>query len=77
MTFFLSSRFLSDVGVGVGVGVDAGEGVLLYGSRNRLAALCFALFSESIGSQNLRPSVLVALGLDESGQSYVRGVALR
>ena len=70
----LAPRFIFNVPVGVGVG--AGEGVLLYGSPKRLAALCFALFSENIGSTNLCPSELVALGLDESGQSYVRGVAL-
>ena len=33
-------------------------------------------FSASNGSTNLRPSELVALGLAESRQSYVRGVAL-
>ena len=33
-------------------------------------------FSASNGSANLRPSELVALGLAESRQSYVRGVAL-
>ena len=44
------------------------EGVLLYGSRNRLAAVCFA----SNGSANPRPSELVALGLAESRQSFSR-----
>ena len=33
-------------------------------------------FSASNGSTNPRPSELVALGLAESRQSYVRGVAL-
>ena len=51
------------------------EGVLLYSRRNRLAAVLRAV-SASNGSTNLRPSELVALGLDESRQSYVRGVAL-
>ena len=34
------------------------------------------VFSASNGSTNLRPNELVALGLAESRQSYVRGVAL-
>ena len=52
------------------------EGVLLYSSRNRLAALVLRAFSASNGSTKPRPSELVALGLAESRQSYVRGVAL-
>ena len=45
-----------------------------------LAALCFARYSRATRASratNLRPSGLVALGLAESRQSYVRGVALR
>ena len=47
--------------------------------ENRLAALCFARSSRATRTSlatNLRPSGLVALGLPESRQSYVRGVAL-
>ena len=47
--------------------------------ENRLAALCFARSSRTTRASratNLRPSGLVALGLAESRQSYVRGVAL-
>ena len=46
---------------------------------NRLATLCFARSSRATRASratNLRPSGLVALGLSESRQSYVRGVAL-
>ena len=49
-------------------------------AENRLAALCFARSSRAMRASlatNLRPSGLVALGLAESRQSYVRGVALR
>ena len=49
------------------------------GVRDRLAALCFARSSRATRASratNLRPSGLVALGLAESRQSYVRGVAL-
>ena len=45
----------------------------------RLAALCFARSSRATRATratNLRPSGLVALGLAESRQNYVRGVAL-
>ena len=47
--------------------------------ETRLAALCFARSSRAMRASratNLRPSGLVALGLAESRQSYVRGVAL-
>ena len=47
--------------------------------ENRLAALCFARSSRETRASratNLRPSGLVALGLAESRQSYVCGVAL-
>ena len=47
--------------------------------ENRLAALCFGCSSRATRASratNLRPSGLVALGLAESRQSYVRGVAL-
>ena len=47
--------------------------------ENRLAALCFARSSRAKRASratNVRPSGLVALGLAESHQSYVRGVAL-
>ena len=47
--------------------------------ENRLAALCFARSSRATRASlatNFRPSGLVALGLAESRQSYVRGVAL-
>ena len=47
--------------------------------QNRLAPLCFARSSRATRASratNLRPSGLVALGLAESRQSYVRGVAL-
>ena len=47
--------------------------------ENRLAALCFARSSRATRASratNLRPSGLVALGLAESRQGYVRGVAL-
>ena len=47
--------------------------------ENRLAALCSARSSRATRASratNLRPSGLVALGLVESRQSYVRGVAL-
>ena len=47
--------------------------------ENRLAALCFARYlraTRASRATNLRPSWLVALGLAESRQSYVRGVAL-
>ena len=47
--------------------------------ENRLAALCFARYSRATRASratNLRPSGLVALGLAESRQGYVRGVAL-
>ena len=46
---------------------------------NRLAALCFARSSRATRASratNLRPSGLVASGLAESRQSYVRGAAL-
>ena len=45
----------------------------------RLAALCFARSSRATRASratNLRPSGLVALGLGERRQGYVRGVAL-
>ena len=48
-------------------------------AENRLAALCSARSSRATRASratNLRPSELVALGLAESRQSYVRGVAL-
>ena len=47
--------------------------------ENRLAALCFARSSRATRASratNLRPSGLVALGLAESRQGYVRDVAL-
>ena len=47
--------------------------------ETRLAALCFARSlraTRASRATNLRPSVLVALDLAESRQSYVRGVAL-
>ena len=47
--------------------------------QNRLASLCFARSSRVTRASlatNLRPSGLVALGLVESRQSYVSGVAL-
>ena len=47
--------------------------------ENRLAALCFARSSRATRASqatNLRPSGFVSLGLAESRQSYVRGVAL-
>ena len=47
--------------------------------ENRLVALCFARSSRATRASratNLRPSGLVALGLAESRQSYVRDVAL-
>ena len=47
--------------------------------ENRLAALCFARSwraTRASRATNLRPSGLVALGLAESRQSCVRGVAL-
>ena len=47
--------------------------------ENQLAALCFACPSRATRAShatNHRPSGLVALGLAESRQSYVRGVAL-
>ena len=47
--------------------------------ETRLAALCFARSSRAMRASratNFRPSGLVALGLAESRQSYVRGVAL-
>ena len=47
--------------------------------EHRLAALCFARSSRATRASratNLRPSGLVALGLAESRQRYVRGVAL-
>ena len=47
--------------------------------ENRLAALCFARSSRATRASratNPRPSGLVALGLAESRQSYIRGVAL-
>ena len=47
--------------------------------ENRLAALCFARSSRATGAScatNIRPSGLVALGLAESRQGYVHGVAL-
>ena len=47
--------------------------------ETRLAALCFARSSRATRASrvtNLRPSGLVALGLAESRQSYVLGVAL-
>ena len=47
--------------------------------ENRLAALCFARSSRATCASratNFRPRGLVALGLAESRQSYVRGVAL-
>ena len=47
--------------------------------ETRLAALCFARSSRATRASratNLRPSGFVALGLAESRQSYVRGVAL-
>ena len=47
--------------------------------ENRLAALCFARSSRATRASlamNLRPRGLAALGLAESLQSYVRGVAL-
>ena len=52
------------------------EEVLLYSWRNRSVALSvLRAVSASNGSTNFRPSELVALGLAESRQSYVRGVA--
>ena len=47
--------------------------------ENRLAAVCFARSSRSTCAScatNLRPSGLVASGLAECRQGYVRGVAL-
>ena len=47
--------------------------------ENRLGALCFPRSSRATRASratNLRPSGLVALGLAERRQSYVRGVAL-
>ena len=47
--------------------------------ESRLAALCFARSSQEMRAsrtKNLRPSGFVAVGLAESRQSYVRGVAL-
>ena len=47
--------------------------------ENRLVALCFARSSRATRASratNLRPSGLVALGLAESRQGYVRGLAL-
>ena len=47
--------------------------------ENRLTALCFVRSSRATHASratNLRPSGLVALGLAESRQSYIRGVAL-
>ena len=47
--------------------------------QNRLEALCFARSSRATRASratNLRPSPLVALGIAENRQSYVRGVAL-
>ena len=55
------------------------EGVLLYGSRKSAGSSVLRAFLASNAcsrSTNLRPSGLVALGLAESRQSYVRGVAL-
>ena len=51
------------------------EGVLLYSRRNRLASLCFALSPRATARRTFVPAI-VALGLAESRQSYVRGVAL-
>ena len=47
--------------------------------ENRLEVLCFGRSSRATrasSAANLRPRGLVALGLDESRQSYVCGVAL-
>ena len=47
--------------------------------ENRMAALCFARSVRATRASlatNLRPSGLVTLGLAESRQRYVRGVAL-
>ena len=47
--------------------------------ENRLAALCFARcprVTRTLRATNPRPSGLVALGLAERRQSYVRGVTL-
>ena len=47
--------------------------------ENRLAVLCFARSSRATRASratNLRPTGLVALGIAESRQRYIRGVAL-
>ena len=51
---------------------------MLYSRRNAksVGSSVLRAFSASNGSTNLRPSELVALGLAESRQSYVRGAAL-
>ena len=74
--YYQSSRFYSCCALPSG---GCCEGVLLYGSRKSLAALCFAPFSRAVRASratNFRPSGLVPLGLAKSRQSYVRGVAL-
>ena len=48
----------------------------MYSRRNRLAALCFALSPRATARRTFVPEKLMALGLAESRQSYVRGVAL-
>ena len=68
--FIVFPRFLEAVGVGEHCPMAV---------ESRLAALCFARFSRATHASRatkLRPSGLVALGLAESRQSYVRGVAL-
>ena len=53
------------------------EGILLYSSRNRLAALCFAFSPRATARRTLVPaSWWLWAYLAESRQSYVRGVAL-
>ena len=55
-------------------------GALLYGSRKIVRKLCASCVlreqTRSSRATNPRPSGLVALGLAENRQGYVRGVAL-